>query len=73
MADKNSLPRVRSKKQWLPRSRENQKKNKPTRAMPNGQYWVFNFNLHISYLFTNVNTWNYKYFLPKIKEEQRMY
>ena len=39
MDDNNSLPRARSKKQWLPRSRENQ--NKDTHAMPTGQYWVF--------------------------------
>ena len=38
MDDKNSLPRARSKKPWLPRSRE--KQNKYTRAMPTGQYWV---------------------------------
>ena len=38
MDDKNSLPRARSKKRWLPRSCE--KQNKYTFAMPTSQYWV---------------------------------
>ena len=39
MDDKNSFSCGQSKKQWLPRSCEDQNKN--TRAMPTGKYWVF--------------------------------
>ena len=49
MDDKNSLSRGQSKKQCLPRSREDQNKN--TRAMPTAKYWVFKATL-LSALFT---------------------